>query len=80
MSTATLTSKGQITIPIDIRSQLGLGTGDRVNFIIEESGKVVFVPVKSSVKTLRGIIKKPENKVSVEEMKNAIKAKVKSKL
>lgn len=42
MSTATVTSKGQITIPVEIRTKLDLQTGDRVDFVIDESGRVSF--------------------------------------
>ncbi len=33
MTTATLTTKGQITIPVDVRKRMGLDAGDRVEFI-----------------------------------------------
>ena len=33
MATATLTSKGQITLPVDVRRALGVDTGDRVEFV-----------------------------------------------
>ena len=49
MSTATVTSKGQITIPIDIRTGLGIETGDRINFMMDESGWVVFLPATKSI-------------------------------
>ncbi len=39
MATATLTSKGQITIPVQVRTALGLETGDRVEFVEMEDGK-----------------------------------------
>ena len=38
MSTATITSKGQVTIPKDVRSRLGIGTGDRVEFVEIQDG------------------------------------------
>lgn len=38
MSTATLTSKGQLTVPKVVRDALGLAAGDRVQFIEHESG------------------------------------------
>lgn len=34
---ATITSKGQVTIPIEVRQTLGLHTGDKVAFTVEES-------------------------------------------
>ena len=40
MSTATLTSKGQITIPADVRRLLNVQTGDRVEFVQVEPGRV----------------------------------------
>lgn len=42
MELAKITSKGQITIPIDVRRKLGLKDGDKVLFF-EEAGKVVMV-------------------------------------
>ena len=75
MSAATITSKGQITIPKDIRALLDLNSGDKINFIVEESGEVRFLPATQDVSTLKGIIAKPKKAVRVEEMKAAIKAR-----
>ncbi len=44
MTIATLTSKGQATIPEEIRTYLGLHAGDKIEFIIDEHGRVVLVP------------------------------------
>ena len=38
---ATMTSKGQITIPIEVRERLGLGQGDRVEFTLEDGAAVL---------------------------------------
>ena len=73
MSAATVTSKGQITIPAKIRAILNLHTGDKVNFIVDESGGVRFVPVTTDVKSLKGIVPKPEKPVSVDDMKNTVR-------
>jgi antitoxin PrlF len=75
MSAATITSKGQITIPKDIRALLNLHSGDKINFIVEESGEVRFLPATRDVSTLKGIIAKPKKAVSVEQMKASIKAR-----
>lgn len=75
MSTATVTSKGQITIPVDIRTGLGLEAGDRINFLMDESGQVIFLPATKSVKSIKGIIAKPKAPVSVEEMKATVKGR-----
>ena len=75
MSAATITSKGQITIPKDIRALLDLHSGDKINFIVEESGEVRFLPATQDISTLKGIISKPQKAVTVEEMKTTIKAR-----
>lgn len=53
MSTAKITSKGQITIPIEIRTLLDLQNGDKVNFIVGDCGQVNFIPVTKNVTTLK---------------------------
>jgi len=50
MEVAKVTSKGQITIPIDIRRRLGVKEGDKILFI-EEQGKIVMM--NSSMEALR---------------------------
>jgi antitoxin PrlF len=75
MSAATITSKGQITIPKDIRALLDLHSGDKINFIVEESGEVRFLPATQDISTLKGIVSKPQKAVTVEEMKATIKTR-----
>jgi len=73
MSTATVTSKGQITIPAEVRSELGVSAGDRVEFIELGKGRYAIVPATRSVKELKGIFKGRRRKpVSIEEMDAAI--------
>jgi AbrB family looped-hinge helix DNA binding protein len=75
MSVATVTFKGQITIPKEIREHLRLHTGDKVDFLIEDSGKVILRSATSDVSKLEGILQRPGMKsVSIEEMSRAIKA------
>ena len=45
---STMTSKGQLTVPLEIRKRLGLQTGDRVEFIVEE-GRTVIKPARAEV-------------------------------
>lgn len=71
MPTATLTSKGQITIPKEVREALGLGTGDRIEFVAEEEGVYRVVPATRDVRALKGLIGKPPKPVSVEAMNRA---------
>ncbi len=75
MSAATITSKGQITIPKDIRAKLGLEPGDKVNFLVDDEGVVSFVPMTTNVTTLKGIIAKPDKPVSIDVMKATVKAR-----
>jgi AbrB family looped-hinge helix DNA binding protein len=51
---AKVTSKGQVTIPNDIRKKLGIRKDDKVDFILE-GGRVILVPVKT-LKDLRGAV------------------------
>jgi AbrB family looped-hinge helix DNA binding protein len=76
MSAATITSKGQITIPKDIRALLDLHCGDRINFIVDDSGEVRFVPLVQDVGTLKGIVARPDKAVSIEDMKATVRARV----
>lgn len=72
MSSATITSKGQVTIPIDVRQSLRLEAGDRVEFVEVEPGRFEIVPSTRSVKELKGMFGKASRIVSVEEMNRAI--------
>ncbi|MCF6301294.1 MAG: type II toxin-antitoxin system PrlF family antitoxin [Proteobacteria bacterium] len=74
MSLATITSRGQITIPADVRATLSLKRGDKINFIIV-GNEVKFLPVTKDISSLKGIIKKPLSPVSIEEMNKTIKAR-----
>ena len=71
---ATVTSKGQITLPKALRDRLHLTAGDRVEFILEENDVVRLVPRTTSVTRLKGMLPKPEQPVSLEEMAEAIAA------
>jgi antitoxin PrlF len=75
MITATVTSKGQITIPVEIRQALKLGTGDRVAFEVVPTGGYTFKPAqKTAITALKGMFGKPTKAVSIDEM-NAVIAK-----
>ncbi len=72
MSTATLTTKGQITIPADVRRTLGVQAGDRVEFVQVDAGRFELVAATRSVRELKGLFGKPARTVSIEEMNRAI--------
>jgi AbrB family looped-hinge helix DNA binding protein len=71
MQTSTLTSKGQVTIPAELRKRLGLRPGDRVGFVVED-GAVRLVRRESRVEAAFGILK-AETSVSDEDMEAAIR-------
>lgn len=73
MSTATVTSKGQVTIPKDVRERLKLASGDRVEFVVESSGRTAILAKKLSIDDLVGILPKPERAATDEEIREAIR-------
>jgi antitoxin PrlF len=75
MARATVTSKGQITIPVQVRAAMGLEAGDRIEFVEVEKGKFVIIPATCSVQALKGMVPKPAKPVSIEEMNAAIRAR-----
>jgi len=73
MSTSTLTSKGQTTIPKEIRKRLNLHPGDRLEFVIDEDGRVLVLPASIDASELAGMLKPPDRRVTVENMNRAIR-------
>jgi antitoxin PrlF len=72
MLTSTITSKGQITIPKEIRAALNLHPGNRLDFVIE-NGRLYVQPADVDVRSLSGLLYKPGRKpVSLEGMDAAI--------
>lgn len=72
MTTAVVTSKGQITIPKAVRERLGVETGDRVEFVEVEKGVYTVVAATRDIRDLKGMIPKPAKPVSVEDMRRAV--------
>jgi AbrB family looped-hinge helix DNA binding protein len=72
MSTATLTSKGQITIPVEVRNDLKVDAGDRVEFVFIAPGRYEFMAATSDVTELKGMFGKAKKTVSIESMNAAI--------
>ena len=72
MTTATITSKGQVTIPKDVRTRLGIGTGDRVEFVEIQDGVFQIVAATQDVQVLKGIVPRPKKTVTIDEMNQAV--------
>ena len=72
MTTAAVTSKGQITIPVEVREDLGLKAGDRVSFIKGENGEYIMKTKTGSLMDLKGFIHWSGKPVTIEEMNKTI--------
>ena len=72
MPESTISSKGQVTIPVEVRRSLGLSTGSRIRFVPTPTGSYEIVPILRSVRSLKGCISPPAVPVSLEDMDRAI--------
>lgn len=80
MVTATLTSKGQITIPKAVRDSLNLRTGDRVAFVVRGDAEAILKPVTKSVDEVFGRLHSANQpRRSVEEMKSAVAKRMRNR-
>jgi antitoxin PrlF len=80
MPTATMTTKGQVTIPKEIREHLKIDTGDRLSFVVQQDGSVVVKPITRDVRELGGLLRRPEQRsVSLREMDEGIARRMRSK-
>lgn len=72
MPTAKVTSKGQITLPKEIRTALGIDLGDRVQFFVRADGVVELRPRARDLLSLAGMLEPRRRGVSVEDMDTAV--------
>lgn len=73
MPTATITSKGQVTIPKKIREQFGLQSGDILSFDIESGDKITIRPEKGSADKAYGILhRENQEALTAEEMDSGV--------
>lgn len=73
MSEAKITSKGQITIPKEVRDAFDLKPGDTVHFVVREGGEIVMEPEGRDIRELRGSVEPNRDGVSIEEMKDVVR-------
>jgi antitoxin PrlF len=71
MASATVTSKGQITLPKTVRQRLGIEAGDRLEFVESGQGFLV-VAATRDIRSLKGIVGAPQKPVTVEDMNSVI--------
>ena len=70
---ATLTSKGQVTLPKEIRERLGLTAGSRLDFSIDDNGELRVRPVATTALGLAGLLRRPgQPPVTIEQMNEAV--------
>ena len=74
MSEATVTSKGQITVPAAVRQAMGLGTGDRVEFVAVAPGRYEMVAATQPVTALKGLFGPATRSLTIDEMNAVIAA------
>ena len=80
MTLATLTTKGQVTIPKEVRDSLKLHTGDKIEIIVTENREAVIRPVSKKVDDIFCKLQKPGQKtVSLEEIDNIVRKRMKDK-
>ena len=72
MPTATLTSKGQVTIPKAIREALGLKAGDSIAFELVDDGRVEMRPRTVDLRSLAGMVRPKRTGVTLQDMEDAI--------
>lgn len=73
MPEAKITSKGQVTVPKSVREALELKTGDRVNFVVLDDGRVMMHRRNRDIRDLAEILHRPgQRPVTLEEMQGAI--------
>ncbi len=80
MALATLTTKGQVTIPKAIRDSLKLSTGDKIEIVVTDKREAIIRPVSKKVDEIFCKLHKPGTKaVSLEEMEDAVRNRMRDK-
>lgn len=73
MTKSIVTSKGQVTIPKEIRVTAMIHEGTQIDFQMQKDGSILIIPIQRHISELKGIIKSKRKKpVTLTEMKKAI--------
>jgi len=70
---ATVTSKGQVTLPKELRERLRVRSGDKVRFTPEGEGRIVMARASHSIRDMFGILGKPPRSLTLEEIDEVIR-------
>ena len=68
-----VTAKGQVTLPVKARRQLGIRPGTKLEFLVKDNDRLEVIVVSESVKSLKGMLPKPRKVVSLSDMERAIR-------
>jgi AbrB family looped-hinge helix DNA binding protein len=79
MPEAKITSKGQVTIPIQVRRDLRLDVGDILEFVKISDGRYEVIAANARISDIKGIFEKPRKKVTLDEMRESVIKKAASK-
>jgi len=80
MALATLTTKGQVTLPKQIRDALNLHQGDKIEIIVTDDNEAIIRPVSNKVDDIFCKLHKPGRKaVSVEQMNDIVRQRMKDR-
>ena len=72
MPKATITSKGQVTIPASVRRALQVDSGDRIEFVEVSGGRFEVVAATRSIREFEGMFATDRGPVTIEQMNEAI--------
>ena len=76
MPSSTVTAKGQTTIPKEIRDHLKLRAGNRIDYIVDEDGRVVLEPATYDIRDLHGLLHRAGRKaLTVEQMNRVVRSR-----
>lgn len=66
--TSKVTSKGQVTLPVEARKKLNIRPGTRLHFVVREDDHMEVIPLGNSLKSLKGMLPKPAKSLSLSQM------------
>lgn len=72
MFQSTMTNRGQVTIPAEIRERLHLAPGNKMEFLVKGE-QIIILPINKSIRNLKGILPKPDFALTCNEMNEVIK-------
>ena len=74
---ATVTCKGQVTLPAEARKRLRLGPGSKLEFIVLDDERLEAIPMAETLVSLKGMVPRPKKTLSLEDMEEAVARGVK---